>query len=208
MLRVGRVAVVLSLLISARAGATPEEEANAHFIKGTRFFNLTRYDDAVTEYEAAYTLVDDPRFLFNIAQAHRLAGHLDKAVRFYRNYIRLAPDSPQRAAVEERIGELEKALAAQQAQVNLPPQGTLENKPVAPPAPVEPGPPAAPAKVDLVAPAPTVVATAPPPKSRALLIGIVVAAVVVVAAVAIGVGVALSGPSYPTPSFGTVAWGQ
>src|SRR2546422_457802 len=102
-------AVLLFLLAVSPAayGKTPVEEAKEHYQAGTKLFNLTLYDEAIGEYEAGYKLKDDPVFLYNIAQAHRLAGHLEKAIRFYRNYLRLVTQSPQRAEIEQRIAEME-----------------------------------------------------------------------------------------------------
>jgi tetratricopeptide (TPR) repeat protein len=144
-MRAPRIAWILLLYASVASAKTREEEAKQHYEAGTTAFNLTQYDEAIAEYEAAYRLQADPGFLYNMAQAHRLAGHLDKAVRFYRNYLRLAPETPLRAAIEERIGELEKTLAAQQAAA--PPQGTM---------------PPAPSTTPIVSP-PAIPVTLPPP---------------------------------------------
>jgi hypothetical protein len=141
-MRVGAAVVVVALCTGNGAWAkTPLEEAKEHFINGTKLFNLTRYDDAIREYEAAYEIKDDPVFLYNIAQAHRLAGHLEKAIRFYRNYLRQAPDSPKRAEIEQRIVDMEKALETQHNQQAVPPIGVMQ--------PGQPGSEAAPERKSL-----------------------------------------------------------
>jgi tetratricopeptide (TPR) repeat protein len=81
--------------------------AREHFLKGTKAFDLGLYEDAIKEYMSAYQIKDDPAFLYNIAQAHRLAGHDAEALRFYRIYLTRAPNAPNRAHVETRIAELQ-----------------------------------------------------------------------------------------------------
>jgi hypothetical protein len=63
---------------------------------------------ALTAYEAAYQAKPLPGFLFNIAQCHRNLGHHERAVFFYRRYLSLDPESPNRALVEQLASEEEK----------------------------------------------------------------------------------------------------
>lgn len=82
--------------------------AKAHYVRGTSFYNLNRFREALTEYEAAYMAVQDPPFLFNIAQCYRKLGEDKQAVDFYRSYLRVAPNAPNRAEVQRHITELER----------------------------------------------------------------------------------------------------
>src|SRR4051812_40977344 len=72
---------------ATRAGGAPADPAAAtakeHYLKGGRFYDLGKYDDAIREFEAAYENRPDPAFLYNLAQSHRLAGHNNDAIRFY-----------------------------------------------------------------------------------------------------------------------------
>lgn len=96
---------------AAPAESKPKSEAAAkskeHFDQGTRRYELGHYQEALTEYEAAYMEVPDPAFLFNIGQCHRKMGHDKEAARFYKSYLRNAPNAPNRADVQKRINELE-----------------------------------------------------------------------------------------------------
>jgi len=83
-------------------------EAKAHSNRGTSMYNLGRFSEALSEYEAAYLAVQDPPFLFNIAQCHRKMGKNKEALDSYRSYLRVAPDAPNRAEVQKRISELER----------------------------------------------------------------------------------------------------
>lgn len=91
---------------------SPETAAKAHYGRGTSFYNLGRYSEALAEYEAAYLAVQDPPFLFNIAQCQRKMGKNEEALAAYRSYLRVAPNAPNRTEVQKRIAELEKETRA------------------------------------------------------------------------------------------------
>ena len=100
----------------ARAQPSPREAARARFDRGQTLYNLGKLDEAIAEFEGAYELDADPAYLFNLAQAHRLRGNRPRALFFYRRYLDLSPDAPNRAEVAERITALEaeqRALAAE-----------------------------------------------------------------------------------------------
>jgi tetratricopeptide (TPR) repeat protein len=111
------VAVFLALLFSTAAYARDEADprkldARRHFESGMAHFNLQEYAFAISEFEDAYRLQPDPAFLYNLGQAHRLAGHDERALYFYRTYLRAAPEADNRAEVESRISDLEPRVAA------------------------------------------------------------------------------------------------
>jgi tetratricopeptide (TPR) repeat protein len=107
-------AIVLPLVLvaaTARAQAPDAEaQARAHYDKGLVAFDLSKWDEAIAEFKAAYTLYKAPGFLFNIAQAYRLKGDKRKAVDAYRSYLRLDPNAPNKAEVDGHIARLEKAI--------------------------------------------------------------------------------------------------
>jgi tetratricopeptide (TPR) repeat protein len=87
-------------------------EAKQHYAAASKFYDLAEYEGALREFKEAYRAVEDPAFLFNIAQCHRKLGHAQDAITFYRNYLRRAPNAANKAEVEKRIAELERAPAA------------------------------------------------------------------------------------------------
>jgi tetratricopeptide (TPR) repeat protein len=120
--RAAAAAAALSALAGgpgpALADPSPREAARARFDRGQTLYNLGKLDEAIVELEAAYELDPDPAYLFNLAQAHRLRGHLERALFFYRRYLSLSPDAPNRAEIQERIAALEaehRAAAAERA---------------------------------------------------------------------------------------------
>ena len=97
---------------------SPRDAARARFDRGQVLYNLGKLDDAIAEFEAAYELDADPAYLFNLAQAHRLRGNRPRAIFFYRRYLDLSRDAPNRAEIQERITALEaehRAAAAERA---------------------------------------------------------------------------------------------
>ncbi len=125
---------------SAASPAPPSEgqlaDAKQHYAAASKFYDLAEYDAALREFKEAYRAVEDPAFLFNIAQCHRKLGHAQDAITFYKNYLRRAPHAANKAEVERRIAELERAPASS-----------------APPA-AEPAAAAAPLVLEVPAPAP------------------------------------------------------
>jgi tetratricopeptide (TPR) repeat protein len=155
--------VVGFILVVALAGAAPvaaaptdaeASEAKRHYAQGSRYYDLAEYEEALREFKEAYRIVDDPAFLFNIAQCHRKLGRLQDAITFYRTYLRRAPHTPNRAEVERIIAETERGQAAQPAPAAAP----GPSKPAA----AEPQPsPALSAPTTSAATAPVLVAAAP-----------------------------------------------
>jgi tetratricopeptide (TPR) repeat protein len=108
--------VVACFAGAGTAHAAPDESqvaaAKQHYAAASKFYDLAEYEGALREFKEAYRAVEDPAFLFNIAQCHRRLGHTEDAITFYRNYLRRAPQTAIRAEVERRIAELERAPAA------------------------------------------------------------------------------------------------
>jgi tetratricopeptide (TPR) repeat protein len=149
--------LVLALVARAGAAATPEEKAKARelFQNGLVHYDLKEYPEALTSFRDAYRVVQDPAFLFNIAQCYRRLGQNPEALDFYRNYLRRSPGASNRAEVERRIQEIEHEIQSGRSQ-------TPVSKPPAPP-PVAPARPSEPPSAPPPQAPPPVVTTVPPP---------------------------------------------
>lgn len=108
--------------------AAPEDanaaQARLHYQKAASLYELGRYQEAIPEYEAAFQLKNDPAFLYNLAQCHRLAGNLEQALHFYRRYLVKDPKETKaalRADSESRITQLEKLIAEKNSVKTTPP---------------------------------------------------------------------------------------
>lgn len=141
-----RVRLLLPLFVLLASAAAPARaddvaEAREHFRKGSKAFDLAHYREAVKEYEAAYQIKDDPALLFNIAQAYRLDGDNEDALRVYKSYLNRVPDAPNRADVERHMDEARLAIERnrQAAPPTAPPPTVATpttTTPVAPAAPL------------------------------------------------------------------------
>ncbi|HUQ02494.1 MAG TPA: hypothetical protein VM261_08365 [Kofleriaceae bacterium] len=73
------------------------------------------YDTALVFFGKAYELVPHPTLLFNMAQAHRLAGRATIAIDFYKKYVAADPKGPQVKTANELITALEVQIASEAA---------------------------------------------------------------------------------------------
>jgi tetratricopeptide (TPR) repeat protein len=198
-----RVCIIVALVsVGLSASAEDKEAAKKAFSEATRYYNLNQYTDALEAFKRAYWNYEDPVFLYNIAQCHRLLKHKAEAIDFYKSYLRNAPNARNRVEVQKVIAELEASLQQDRALANAPPEGTISSTPTTPgPATTESLTTTPPAAVVTTTPAPSPRAEKPVWK-KAWFWGVVGGAAVVVAGVAIGVGVATSTTKDPTPSLG------
>jgi tetratricopeptide (TPR) repeat protein len=132
-MRQALVVVAFLFFSTGVALGAERDSARDHYVKGTRAYELGLYEEAIAEYTAAYKLKDDPALLFNIGQAHRLAGHPAEALRLYKTYLAKVPDAPNRADVEAKMTDLARQLEQQK-------QAAATPAPVPAPAPATSAP--------------------------------------------------------------------
>jgi hypothetical protein len=122
------LAATPSVAVAQKKGATAEakqREARDHYQKGVTHYNLGEFVQAIEEFKQAYAISQAHGLLFNIAQAYRLTQDHRQALYFYKTYLRLVPEAPNRADVESRMVEIEKLLAEQERLKNDKPVGTI-----------------------------------------------------------------------------------
>jgi tetratricopeptide (TPR) repeat protein len=125
-LRARRAGVVAAALVCAAAAALPapstaqaqpaprvdkKQLAKQYTDSGLAAQAAGDYDTAITFYEKAYEQVAHPVLLFNMAQAHRLAGRLPMARDLYRRYLESEPRGVQAKTARENLTALEQQLA-------------------------------------------------------------------------------------------------
>jgi tetratricopeptide (TPR) repeat protein len=167
--------LVLAFGLPLVARADDAASAREHYQKGTSYYDLGRYPEAINEFEAAYEIKNDPALLYNLAQSNRLAGNSEQALHFYRTYLRYVPKAPNRAEIEERIKQLDQLVTQKNAAQTSPPSqagppgnvvaplGETAAPPPATTAPAGPPPEAAPSPgVPPTVPAPLTTAPAAP----------------------------------------------
>jgi len=113
-------AVLGGVLARAEAARADEAEGKRHWKAGQELYQQKRFLEAAREFEAGYAVAPRPLFLMNIGHAYRRANELVKAKTAYEALLRLQPDLPQKAEVEEYIKTINDALQANEASISPP----------------------------------------------------------------------------------------
>jgi hypothetical protein len=146
-------AIVLGLLIGLcwprPALADPPsntEQAREVYSEGKARYEAKDYLGALSDFERSYALSQSTALLFDIAQAHRLAGlgHCAASRRYYHSYLELEPSAENAREVSERLNEI-KACADAEEQASA--AAAASPPPAPPPHPIATAPalPVAPA---------------------------------------------------------------
>jgi hypothetical protein len=204
----------------ARSADDATEQARQHYQKGKQHFDLGKWDEAIAEFEEAYRLHNDPTLLFNLAQAHRRKGDLQRALDLYKNYIIENPESPKRDEIERRIQTLEKEIkntahrpsdsSSPVAKPNEPPPPVAAASvlpPISEPSP-RPAPEVAPPPVVPSAPPPTTPELAPSPPPPAVSTVAEPVAPAPITAPVIVPEVTVAEPARPSPALETTSPGR
>lgn len=83
------------------------------FARGAAAYDAGRYYEAIEIFTETDRLYPNPQLAFNVGKAYDALGSQSGGLRYYRDYLRRAPEASDRASVEARIRELEAALADQ-----------------------------------------------------------------------------------------------
>ncbi|MDP1919731.1 MAG: PEGA domain-containing protein [Myxococcales bacterium] len=94
----------------APAAADDATRAKEIFKAAQKLYKEARYADAIARFEEAYVLKPSPVIIYNIGKCHEQLGDVPKAMRSYRDYLRLAPDAKDKDTVGDAIANLERRL--------------------------------------------------------------------------------------------------
>lgn len=86
------------------------QKAKEAFQTAQRLYKEARYADAIVKFEEAYALKPSPVLFYNIGKCHEQLGDVPKALRSYRDYLRLSPDAKDKDTVSDAIANLERRL--------------------------------------------------------------------------------------------------
>ncbi len=119
-------ALMLSVLVSVSGAAAkkspaktrpPAEAEDPNVVKARELFTRAqglykqaRYVEAIEKFEEAYAVRPHPVIYFNIAKCYEQLGETAKALRNYRDYLRLLPDAKDKDTVTDAIANLERRL--------------------------------------------------------------------------------------------------
>ncbi|MDP1824043.1 MAG: hypothetical protein Q8L48_12400 [Archangium sp.] len=113
--------LVLFAGTGAHAQVPDDAEARAAALLGRKAFEAGDFDTAILRYEEARQLKAAPGLLFNLAQSHRRAGHLELAVFYFRGYLESDPPEHQARVVEALLQRVqtERQLAVDLERLEL-----------------------------------------------------------------------------------------
>ena len=94
------------------ATSDAQQQARRYVDEGTKALQAGDYDAAIAQYQKAERLIHHPLVIFDLAQAYRMGGKLERALQLYEQYIAEAPDGEQAAMVRDLIAELKESVAA------------------------------------------------------------------------------------------------
>lgn len=114
-MRVLPVVLAFSLLASPRAAAQPlapqvTPAAQPHVDRALRHFFTRDYARALVEFRAAYTIDPQPALLYAMAQAERMNGDCQRAIRLYEAYLRSGPNERQAVLARRNIERCQNEL--------------------------------------------------------------------------------------------------
>src|SRR3954452_3769018 len=111
-LAIGLCTAILGAL--APAGAQSDDEnARIHFESGAAYLKQSDNENALREFQAAYSLSKRPALLLNIANVYERMGKPKEAVDSLTKYLEEDPKTADRTTVETRITNLKKRAEAQ-----------------------------------------------------------------------------------------------
>lgn len=106
--------MLLLTLLLLSANPTPVEpsvlKAREAFAAAQKLYQLGRYAEAAAKFEEAYAFRPHPTIQYNIGRCLEQLGDLPRAMRSYRDYLRLMPDAPDKDAVNASVAALERKL--------------------------------------------------------------------------------------------------
>lgn len=103
------VALTLSAA-SAEDDAAATAKAKTLFTNGQKLYKAGKYADAIAKFEEAFKVKSHPVIYFNIGKCWEQLGDSAKALRNFRDYLRLSPDASDRQQVTDSIANLERRL--------------------------------------------------------------------------------------------------
>ncbi len=90
--------------------ATDKAKAKDLFGVGQKLYKAELYPEAIEKFQAAYAIRPHPVIFFNIAKCYEQLQETGKAMRAYRDYLRLSPEATDKDAVNDSIANLERRL--------------------------------------------------------------------------------------------------
>jgi tetratricopeptide (TPR) repeat protein len=103
----GAAAHVASAQPAGKVDEETKKRAKVQDEAGRRAYNTGEFDRAIDAWKAGYDISGEAYFLYNIAQAHKKKDDYEKAIFFYKSFLRADPENEKREKIEGWINELQ-----------------------------------------------------------------------------------------------------
>jgi tetratricopeptide (TPR) repeat protein len=113
------VAILLSCIAVVDPAGAAAPTARELYQSGLQAYRDERYAEAAELFERAQALEPQAALAYNLARAREKQGNVAQAIASLREYLRLAPNAPDRSSVEAHIKELERQPSAGRQPVTL-----------------------------------------------------------------------------------------
>lgn len=100
---------------TAREADLTDQQARAHYTVGVAMYDAGRFQEAATEFQAAYDLSHRPQLLYNCYVAYRDSSQATRARDSLTQYLAEVPDAPNRLHLMARLEALNTEIAAAEA---------------------------------------------------------------------------------------------
>lgn len=100
---------------SPERAAADQSEGRRLYRESVRALELRDFDRAIEQLKASYRQAPAPALLYNLGQAYRLKGDCPEALAFYRRFMATNPVGVARERTEARIADMERCVAAIEA---------------------------------------------------------------------------------------------
>lgn len=124
--------------LSFSPGESPANEASdesSHLNRGLELYQEQRYTEAVEQFKAGHASAKDPRFLYALAQALRMAQRCEEAIPHYQAFLAASPTSAQEAAALANLERCQMMVAAEGTEVRQGASGEPSTAPTPAPNP-------------------------------------------------------------------------
>jgi tetratricopeptide (TPR) repeat protein len=107
MVATAKTALVLSLiLLPTLAAADDARSGRRRAAAGDAEYKSGDFQKALSDFEEAYRILNEPALYFHIANCHRSLNHTEEAIRYYSMYLEEVPTAANAKAVRKIIAEL------------------------------------------------------------------------------------------------------
>ncbi len=116
--------------MTARAGEANLSEAQQQQLvqlieAGKQAYDRGEFEGSLAKFRQAYDIYQHPDIIYRIALCHERLGEDQQAVKFYRQFLSLAPDAPERPRIEKTIAVIESRIAKSEIRITTNPAGAV-----------------------------------------------------------------------------------